>query len=740
MKSYLRVLCIFVTLLFSVTNSNCTTSCHAAEFGVYSETIPGCILYDDPNVNSRIGTYLGGKSSIELSLDLGNKKEGSESMTVVIDVKPGGWAGFFVQWEVEWEREDITKDMSEYDNGYLSFWVKTAIELKVGIRSGNIAPGSEKSEVNLSDYCSIDDQWHDVVIPMTVFKDKEPRLDFTKIKILFNLAIDEGSAGTKNFWIDNVRWIPFYVGDISPNKGLNEGAKAVTIVGEGFRTGAEVKFINIDDSSIILGTNTSVASSQEINTTFDLIGTKHVKWDVEITNPDGQSATLNGGFETRIIKPQGTGIVRISERYILIDEDTYIINGVGYSPTPIGASPPGWKFPDSNSPHIEQQIYDRDFFLLKEMHCNTIRTWGEVTGALLDKAEEYGLKVICGFWVEYGLDLTDPSVQNDIIDNFRAYVEAYKDKDAVLMWSIGNEQNYENGNNPEWYGLVNEMARAAYEVEGDSYHPVTTPNGELNNIGDANMEADDISMNYLDLWGANIYRGMSFGDLFSEYEEKSSKPFWISEYGIDSWDHEQNKENEEEQAIYASDLWDEIVANGNICVGGAIMAYTDEWWKNGDPMSHDPGGYEISSFPDGWSDEEYWGVMRAEDNQDSPDIMRPKVAYYTVQARWGMARSPVVESVYPDVGSNTEDIQVTIIGNFFQGKPNIQLINNAESIMGENIIVETPDRLTAIFSLDQAAPGVWDVVVTNRDGEVGTLLSGFQVTTGIEEDDCRMPN
>ena len=225
MKRYLRVLCIFATLLISVTNSNCTTSCHAAEFGVYSETIPGCTLYDDPNANSRIGTYSGGTSSIELYSDLDNKKEGSESMKVVIDVKPGGWAGSFVQWGVEWEREDITKDMSEYANGYLSFWVKTAIELKVGMRSGNIAPGSEKSEVNLSDYCSIDDQWHDVIIPMTVFKDKEPRLDFTRIKILFNVAIDEGSAGTKNFWIDNVRWIPFYVGDISPNKGLNEGAK-----------------------------------------------------------------------------------------------------------------------------------------------------------------------------------------------------------------------------------------------------------------------------------------------------------------------------------------------------------------------------------------------------------------------------------------------------------------------------------------------------------------------------------
>lgn len=744
---YLIILTIVISCFLIGIHLN---NCFAKEFGVFSETIPGCILQDpvyfNPNACCIIGTdndKFG--SSIQLFDDDGDKKEGLVSMKSEINVVgSGGWVCWFVHWGIEWEREDIVIDMSKYVNGLLKFWIKTPIELEIGIRSGNISPGSEKSKVYLSNYCTIDNKWHEVSIPLSAFKNKDYRLDFTKIKIFFNVAKEGSTGGTVYFGVDNVRWVPFNIENIipdkghndgsvslnilgqgfetgaeiklidpnnlstisgtntlvvtseqittdfdltgatlgkwnvevknpdgriallqegleikerlfnikkiTPNKGYNTGVVNITIDGEGFETGAEAKLINSSDLSIISGTNTLVVTPEQITTNFNISGTPEGKWDVEVKNPDGLTTLLKKGFETRIIKPQSKGPVLISGRKVFLHRSTFIIKGVGYSPIPIGASPDmGWKFPDSNSPEINKGIYDRDFTLLKQMNCNTIRTWSEVTDYLLIKAEEYNIKVICGFWVNYNLDLTNTNIRDNVLDDFRTYVANYKDANAVLMWSIGNEQNFQNGNNTEWYSLVNEMAKAAYELEGNIYHPVTTPNGELNNIGDPNIEADDISMNYLDLWGANIYRGFSFGNLFSQYENRSSKPFWISEYGIDSWNHIENKENQQEQANYASNLWDEIMANIKNCVGGTIMAYSDEWWKYDNIMSQAPGGFELSSFPDGWSDEEYWGIMRIEDNGGNIDLIHPKIIYYTLQAKWSEAQ-PIVEPSKSDGG------------------------------------------------------------------------------------------
>jgi hypothetical protein len=272
------------------------------------------------------------------------------------------------------------------------------------------------------------------------------------------------------------------------------------------------------------------------------------------------------------------------------------------------------------------------------------------------------------------------------------------------------------------------MAKIAYEVEGEDYHPVTTPNGELHNIGETTMKADDISMNYLDVWGANIYRGLSFGDLFSQYAAKSSKPFWVSEYGIDAWDHQKKKENQEIQAIYADTLWNEMKANSNICAGGTIMAYSDEWWKNGTPTAHDIGGYQNFSFPDNWSDEEYYGIMWVEDDGDNPDIMHPRVVYYTLQSKWGISNPPEVGSITPNSAEqNTRNLKVAIIGNYFQAKPTVKLINDESTVSGKGTVVQTPEKIITTFDLKQADIGTYSVIVTNPDGQSGILSNSFEI-------------
>ena len=76
------------------------------------------------------------------------------------------------------------------------------------------------------------------------------------------------------------------------------------------------------------------------------------------------------------------------------------------------------------------------------------------------------------------------------------------------------------------------LARVAEVVrlvkEADSAHPVATVYGELPSA--ETLEA----LSEVDVWGINSYRGLSFGDLFSQWALRSEKPMFLAEYGADA--------------------------------------------------------------------------------------------------------------------------------------------------------------------------------------------------------------
>jgi len=222
----------------------------------------------------------------------------------------------------------------------------------------------------------------------------------------------------------------------------------------------------------------------------------------------------------------------------------------------------------------------------------------------------------------------------------------------VLMWAIGNELNapWMYGDRDDLFSLIDEMAQAAHLEEGSNPHPVTTPLADINLINTiANRDAD---MPNLDVWSVQAYRGSSFGSLFSDYAAASGKPLVITEYGIDAYDDKHGDEYEHiglpYQAICAESLWKEIAANSSVCAGGSIMAYSDEWWKGkhgqndtghpdcpeSDPAFHSNCGYPTDAHPDGYANEEWWGIMRTVKNGANPDIMQRRAVYYTLQSLW----------------------------------------------------------------------------------------------------------
>ncbi len=351
----------------------------------------------------------------------------------------------------------------------------------------------------------------------------------------------------------------------------------------------------------------------------------------------GEPTKTDGSDSGVLTKPPSTGPVRISDGQLIVNGEPFFIKGVAYAPTPIGYSYAYNIFGDPD-------IYTRDLPLLRAMHCNTIRTWSKVTEGFLDAAYNNGVDpiyVIAGFYVE-PYNVSSETYRLAVINEFREYVRAYKDHPALLMWAVGNEVNYEvssiwpgdDNKLRDWYTLLNELAKVAYEEEGDTYHPVITANWETTHIGETSLGSDDNSMNFLDAWGVNTFRVDAFGDVFQYYP--SSKPLLITEFGIDAWDTIGNKEDEATQSEYDALLWDQIVeaSNTSAVLGGCVMGYSDVWWRAGDPTSHDTDGDEMLSFPDGFNNQEWWGIMRVRDNGAGPDIVEPRAVYYTLQEKW----------------------------------------------------------------------------------------------------------
>ncbi|MBU4488992.1 MAG: PKD domain-containing protein [Candidatus Omnitrophica bacterium] len=383
---------------------------------------------------------------------------------------------------------------------------------------------------------------------------------------------------------------------------------------------------------------------------LDLSNLERLEIVFEWKTMEGTIYIDNIEFSNKLFKEPSIGPVRTIGQNLLVRGKLFTVRGVGYQPTPIGYYPydkgDGSPYMDvfADTPY-NRDMWSRDFAYLRNMGCNTIRTWGKVTNrAFLDASYNNGTSpvyVIMGIWLDYTKDYSIPENRRQAIAEFAQYVQTYKDHPAVLAWAIGNEDNYwYAGVMKGLYTLINEMARKAYEIEGPTYHPVMFPSRDLLYIGDESVRAEDTAMNYLDIWAANTYRGSSFGDLFIDYQFRSIKPLLISEYGIDAWDNIASTEYENTQASCAVNLWNEIAANLNFCIGGTIMEYSDEWWKDDDlgsaPDSHDYGGYEDEAHPDGFSNEEWWGIMRPVDNGPYPNlnIMEPRQAYYDLKDKW----------------------------------------------------------------------------------------------------------
>jgi len=319
-----------------------------------------------------------------------------------------------------------------------------------------------------------------------------------------------------------------------------------------------------------------------------------------------------------------------------------------------------------------------DAQLLKDLGINTLRAYHHLYNKDLFRKlhKEYGFYVLAGdllggyatgsgaSWEE-GTDYTNPVHKQNMLDSVRSMVEEYKDEPYILMWVLGNENVYGVANNsnekPEvFYEFLNEAAKMVKEI--DSTRPVAIANGDLAHLDVFAEKCPDV-----DVFGINAYRGeQGFGrHVFKIVKELTDRPVLITEYGVSSIAEGYTPEEAEAyQGMYLANNWEDIEAHRagrgeGVALGGVLFEYVDEWWKaNSDlpeyvkkkkpkwyaerehiyrtlqPETHDEVPQFGLPFLDGWSYEEWFGLMSLGDGEMSPFVRQPRSAYDTLKKLW----------------------------------------------------------------------------------------------------------
>ncbi len=353
---------------------------------------------------------------------------------------------------------------------------------------------------------------------------------------------------------------------------------------------------------------------------------------------------------------------------LVVDGEAFMVNGMNWDYFPIGTnfSYSLWKQPDD----IIRAALDAEMSMLRSMGVNAIRQYTGVPAKWIEYIyDNYGIYTmlnhsfgrygltLSGAWVantEYG----DPRVRELLLKEVKELAEDYRGTRGLLLYLLGNENNYglfwegaETEDIPikdrrstararDMYKLFNEAAVAMQAI--DDGHPVAMCNGDLLFMEIIVEECQDV-----DIFGTNVYRGISFGDAFQRVKDEFNKPILFTEFGSDAFNAIENSEDQMSQAYYMVGNWKEIYENAaglgkaNNSLGGFTFQFSDGWWKFGQTKNldvHDNnaswsnGGYERDHIEgENNMNEEWFGICaKGPTNQRGLYQLYPRAAYYAL--------------------------------------------------------------------------------------------------------------
>lgn len=354
---------------------------------------------------------------------------------------------------------------------------------------------------------------------------------------------------------------------------------------------------------------------------------------------------------------------------LLVNGSDFMINGMNWDYFPRGTNYTYILW--SQSDDVIKAALDIEMTALKNMGVNAVRQYTGIPPRWIQYIyERYGIYTMLNHsFGRYGLTIdgewmanteyADPRVKKLLLAEVTALAEAYRSTPGLLMYLLGNENNYglfwggaETEDIPvedrqstvrarAMYKLFNEATLAMKQI--DTSHPIAMCNGDLLFLDIIVEECPDI-----DIFGTNMYRGVSFGDAFQRVREEYNKPIMFTEFGADAFNAVKKEEDQQAQAYYIVGNWKEIYENAagmgkaNNSIGGFTFQFTDGWWKFGQTTNldiHDNnaswsnGGYDRDYVEGGNNMNEEWFGICAKGPTNARGLyeIHPRAAYYALE-------------------------------------------------------------------------------------------------------------
>lgn len=306
----------------------------------------------------------------------------------------------------------------------------------------------------------------------------------------------------------------------------------------------------------------------------------------------------------------------------------FYIRGIAYN------TAHDWR--DGNMPLTRRQL-ERDFSLIKQMGCNTIRRYDEgiYDRNILNLSDEYGLKILFGFWFDPKIDYyRDSSKVKEYIANVEEKVKKYRDHPSVLAWSVGNEtwgllkhryaKPYLTKVRDHYLKMIEKLAQRIHEIDPSRpvfscmEHEKYQLAGEVAAFRDAAPSIDVI--------GVNSYYEQQIKTLNHVfYQFDSLRPYVVSEFGPRGyWDPDYNR-----------------MSNGNVVEDSENEKA--EWyeyqWKN---YVQPYRGFNVGGVAYCWHDRmegsnTWFGIT------DSRGRIKP--SYYALKKAWTGMDAPLVPAI-----------------------------------------------------------------------------------------------
>jgi beta-galactosidase/beta-glucuronidase len=223
--------------------------------------------------------------------------------------------------------------------------------------------------------------------------------------------------------------------------------------------------------------------------------------------------------------------------FLKVNGEPLMVNGMNWDYFPIGTNfmYSLWNEPDD----FIKKALDEEMSLLQNMGVNAIRVYTGIQPKWIRYIyENYGIYTMLNHsFGRYGLTLdgawvanteySDPRVIELLLSEVTELAGEYKNTPGLLLYLLGNENNYglfwggaETEDIPvvdrqstirarHMYKLFNQASLAMKAI--DPSHPVALCNGDLLFLDIIADECPDV-----DIFGVNVYRGISFTDMFEQ--------------------------------------------------------------------------------------------------------------------------------------------------------------------------------------------------------------------------------